>query len=126
MKLTTHLHLMPRSKNEWIYTPLPNTSSWRGAQLKHRDSFTFTYKERTWNVYFGGVQAPAFPVFFPVTLVGKVEGKRSLGRPSSRWEDNIKLDLRETRIGGANWIRLAQDRVQWRAFVNTVMNLRVP
>jgi hypothetical protein len=49
-----------------------------------------------------------------------------LGRPRRRWEDNIKLDLREIRIDGANWIRLAQDRVQWRAFVNTVMNLRVP
>jgi hypothetical protein len=54
------------------------------------------------------------------------ECKRSLCRPRRRWEDNIKLDLREIRIDGANWIRLAQDRVQWRAFVNTVMNLRVP
>jgi hypothetical protein len=59
-------------------------------------------------------------------LVGRPEGKRPLGRPKSRWEDNIKLDLREIEIDGANWIRLAQDRVQWRAFVNTVMNLRVP
>jgi hypothetical protein len=42
------------------------------------------------------------------------------------WDDNIKLDLRETGIDETNWIRLAQDRVQWRAFVNTVMNLRVP
>jgi hypothetical protein len=54
------------------------------------------------------------------------EGKRPLGRPSRRWEDNIKMDLREIGIDGANWIRLAQDRVQWRAFVNTVMKLRVP
>jgi hypothetical protein len=60
-------------------------------------------------------------------LVGKPEGKRPLGRPTRRWEDNIKLDLMETGINGANWIRLAQDRVQWRAFVNTVMNnFRVP
>jgi hypothetical protein len=59
-------------------------------------------------------------------LVGKPEGKRPLRRPSRRWEDNIKLDLREIGIDGANWIRLAQDRVQWRAFVNTVMNLRFP
>jgi hypothetical protein len=58
--------------------------------------------------------------------VGRPEGKRPLGRPRRRWEDNIKLDLRETGIDGANWIRLAQDRVQWRAFVKTVMNLRVP
>jgi hypothetical protein len=47
-------------------------------------------------------------------------------RPRFRWEDNINLDLRETGIDGANWIQLAQDRVQWRAFVNTVMNLRAP
>jgi hypothetical protein len=59
-------------------------------------------------------------------LVGRPEGKRPLGRPRRRWEDNIKLDLGEIGIDGANWIRLTQDRVQWRAFVNTVMNLRVP
>jgi hypothetical protein len=59
-------------------------------------------------------------------LVGGSEGKRPLGRPRHRWEDNIKMDLREIGIDGANWIRLAQDRVQWRAFANTVMNLRVP
>jgi hypothetical protein len=59
-------------------------------------------------------------------LVGRPEGKRPLGRPRRRWEDNIKLDLREIEIDGANWIQLAQDRVQWRAFVNTVINLRVP
>jgi hypothetical protein len=59
-------------------------------------------------------------------LVGTPEGKRPLGRPRRRWEDNIKLDLREIGINGTNWIRLTQDRVQWRAFVNTVMNLRVP
>jgi hypothetical protein len=54
------------------------------------------------------------------------EGKRPLGRPRHSWDDNIKTDLREKGIGGANWIRLAQDRVEWWAFVNTVMNLRVP
>jgi hypothetical protein len=59
-------------------------------------------------------------------LVGRTEGKRPPGRPRRRWEDNIKLDLRETGIDGANWIRLAQDRVQWRTSVNTLMNLRVP
>jgi hypothetical protein len=59
-------------------------------------------------------------------LVGRPEGKRQLGRPTRRWEDNIKMDLREIGIDEANWIRLAQDRVQWRAYVNTVMNLRVP
>jgi hypothetical protein len=49
-----------------------------------------------------------------------------LGRPRHRWEDNIKVDLREIEIDGVNWIQLAQDRVQWWAFVNTVINLRVP
>jgi hypothetical protein len=61
-----------------------------------------------------------------VARMGRPEGKRPLGRPRGRWEDNIKIDLREIGIDGANWIRLAQDRVQWLAFVNTVMNLRVP
>jgi hypothetical protein len=59
-------------------------------------------------------------------LVGRSEGKRPLGRPRHRWENNIKMDFREIVINGANWIRLAQDRVQWRAYVNTVMNLHVP
>jgi hypothetical protein len=59
-------------------------------------------------------------------LVGKPESKRPLGRPRHRWEDNIKMDLREIGIDAANWIRLSRDRVQWRAFVNMVMNLRVP
>jgi hypothetical protein len=59
-------------------------------------------------------------------LVGRPESKRPLGRRRRRWEDNIKLDLRERGIYVVNWIRLAQDRVQWRAFVSTVMNLRVP
>jgi hypothetical protein len=59
-------------------------------------------------------------------VVGRPEGKRPLGRPRRRWEDNIKMDLREIGMDGANWIQLAQDRVQWRAFLNTVVNLRVP
>jgi hypothetical protein len=59
-------------------------------------------------------------------LVGRPEGKRPPGRPRRRWEDNIKMYLREIKIDRSNWSRLAQDRVQWRAFVNTVMNLRVP
>jgi hypothetical protein len=54
------------------------------------------------------------------------EAKTPLGRPRRRWEDNINLDLREIRIDGVNWTQLAQDRVQWRVCVNTVMNLRVP
>jgi hypothetical protein len=59
-------------------------------------------------------------------LVGRPEGKRPLGRPRRRWEDNIKMDRREIGIDGANWIRLAQDRVRWRAFVDMVVNFRVP
>jgi hypothetical protein len=59
-------------------------------------------------------------------LVGKPEGGRPLGRPRHRWEDNIKMDLREVVWGGVDWIDLAQDRDRWRALVYTVINLRVP
>jgi hypothetical protein len=59
-------------------------------------------------------------------FVGRPEGKKPLGRPRLRWEDNIKMDFREMGINGKNWFRLAQDRVQWRTFVNTIMNLRAP
>jgi hypothetical protein len=59
-------------------------------------------------------------------LVVKPEGKRALGRPTRRWVDNIKMDLREIEWDGVDWIDLAQDRHQWRALVNMVMNLRVP
>jgi hypothetical protein len=59
-------------------------------------------------------------------LVERSGGKRPLGRSRHRWEDNIKIDLREIGIEGANWILLAQDRIRWRAFVDAVMNLRVP
>ena len=59
-------------------------------------------------------------------LVGKTKRKRSLGRPSHRWEDNIKMDLQDVRCGGMDWIKLAQERERWRELVNAVMNLRVP
>ena len=58
--------------------------------------------------------------------VGKPEGKRPLGRPRDRWEDNIKMDLKEVGCEGMDWISVAQDRDRWRALVNAVMNLRVP
>ena len=59
-------------------------------------------------------------------LVGKPEGKRPLGRPRHRWEDNIKMDLREVGCDLGEWLDLAEDRGQWRAYVRAVMNLRVP
>jgi hypothetical protein len=59
-------------------------------------------------------------------LVGMPEGKRPLGTPRPRWVDNIKMDLREIEWHGVHWIDMAQDRYQWRALVNTVLNLRVP
>jgi len=59
-------------------------------------------------------------------LVGKPEGKTPLERPRCRWEDNIKMGLQEMGYGGMDWIELAEDRDSWRAFVNAVMNLRVP
>jgi hypothetical protein len=58
-------------------------------------------------------------------LVGKPEGKRPLGRPRRRWEDGIRMDLREIGLGGVDWIRLSHDRDRWRAVVSAVMNLRV-
>jgi hypothetical protein len=59
-------------------------------------------------------------------LVGKSEGKRPLGRPRHRWIDNIKLDILEIRLGGVDWIGLAQNRYRWRTVVNMVMSLWVP
>jgi hypothetical protein len=59
-------------------------------------------------------------------LVGKPEGRRPLGRPRRRWVDNMKIDLREIGWDDVDWVDLAQDRDQWRALVNSVMNLRVP
>ena len=59
-------------------------------------------------------------------LVGKPEGKRSLGRPRHRWEDNIKMDLQEVGCGGMDWVKLAHDRDRWRVLLTAVMNPRVP
>jgi hypothetical protein len=58
-------------------------------------------------------------------LVGKPEGKRPLGRPRRRWEDGVRMDLREIGLEVVNWIRLAQDSNRWRAVVSAAMNLRV-
>ena len=59
-------------------------------------------------------------------LVGKPEGRTPVGRPSRRWEDNIRMDIREVGCGFVDWMELAQDRDEWRALVSAVMNLRVP
>jgi hypothetical protein len=59
-------------------------------------------------------------------LVGRPVGRRPLGRPRCRWEDNIKMDLREIGFGDVDWVHFAQDRDRWRAVVNTVMILLVP
>jgi hypothetical protein len=59
-------------------------------------------------------------------VVEEPEGKRPLGRPRRRWEDNINMDIQEVKCGGMDWIDLAPDKDSWRAFVNAVMNLRIP
>jgi len=74
-----------------------------------------------WHVARIGERRGAYSV-----LVWKPEGKRPLGRPRSRWEDNIKMDLQKVGCGGMDWIELAKDRDRWRALVNAVMNVRVP
>jgi hypothetical protein len=61
-----------------------------------------------------------------MVLVRKLEGKKPLGRPRRRWEDNIKMVLQEVGCGGMDWIELAQDRGRWRTLVNAVINLRFP
>jgi hypothetical protein len=109
--------------------------------VKHRDNFTFTFLYLRLILTYS--QYSSLNIFMVIksrgmrreghvarmgegrgayrVLVGRPEGKRPLGRPSRRGEDNIKMDLRETVIDGTNWIQLAHDRVQWRAFVSTVM-----
>ena len=59
-------------------------------------------------------------------LTGKPTGKRPLGRPRRRWEDNIRMDLEEISINAGNWVDSARDRDNWRALVNAALNLRVP
>jgi len=59
-------------------------------------------------------------------LVGKPDGKRSIGRPWRRWKGNIKINLQEVRCGSMDWMYLVHDRESWRDLVNAVMNLRVP
>jgi len=61
-----------------------------------------------------------------IVLVGKPEGKRPLGGPRWRWEDNVKIDLQKVGCGGMDWMELAQDRDRWQALVNAVMNLWIP
>jgi hypothetical protein len=77
-----------------------------------------------WN-YIGSVCLPFFVYYETMFLVGKPDGKRPLGRPRCRWENNIRIDLKEVGCGGMDWIGLAQDRDRWQAVVNAVMNFWV-
>jgi hypothetical protein len=87
--------------------------------LKDSNFFIFILKCRAYST--NGEKRNAYRI-----LVGKPEGKRQLGRARRRWVDNTKMDLREIGWGGMDWIDLAQDSDQWKALVDTVMNLRVP
>jgi hypothetical protein len=92
-----------------LYIHFPSTPSWRGARLeKHKDSFTYTLSGDY------------------TILVGKLERKRPVGRPRRRWEDNIRMDIREIGREGGDWVRLTRDRDQGQVLVNTIMNRQVP
>ena len=73
-----------------------------------------------------GDRRGVYKVMVHKVLVGKPEGKRPLGKPRRRWEDNTKMDLQAVGCGGMDSIDVAQERDRWRALVNAVMNLRVP
>jgi hypothetical protein len=102
-----------------LYLHSANTPSWRGAQLKHRDNFTLHYRNSA------AVAIRKMTSTFN-TDFGKPEGKRLLGRPTSRLGDNIRMDFREIGREDVHWMNLSQDRVSWRTLVKTVMNIRVP
>jgi hypothetical protein len=107
-----------------VYSVFALLSPFRKTRIKIHIStiHLFFYVSRKWfHVARMGEKRNAYRI-----LLGKLEGKRPLGRPRRRWVDNIKIDLRETEWDGINWIDLAQDRDQWRALVNTLMNFRVP
>ena len=80
-------------------------------------------KSRRWTVHIARMKEcrSAFKI-----LTGKPTGKRPLGRPRRRWEDNIRLDIEEIGVNAVNWVDSAQDRNYWRALVNAALNLRVP
>jgi hypothetical protein len=138
--MTTHLLLVPKLRMRGAIPPLPHTPAWRGAWLSTGTTLPFllippqhfvlrqphlcSFPLLGLTISYINSNTPPFLIYR--VLVGRSEGKRPLGRPRHRLEDNIKVDLREIGIDGANWVPLAQDRVQWRAFVNTVMNLRFP
>jgi len=100
-------------KNGWSCTFSPHTPSWLGEGLILRLLFFVVCNMREDR----GVHR---------VLVGKPEGKRPMGRPRRRWEDNIKTDLQEVGGGRGDWMELAQDRDGWRALVGTVRDFRVP
>jgi hypothetical protein len=114
---------LPTYKSTWHYNP--------DDQHRHQDIYrivTNSHYQKFLSVLFNkilyilrmGEERKVYKV-----LVGKPEGKRPLGRPRRRWEDGIRMDLREIGLGGVDWIRLSQDKDRWRAVVSAVMNLRV-
>ena len=108
-----------------VFGPKRDEVAWELSDLYSLPSTVRVVKSRrmrwTWHVALMGEGRGVHRV-----LVGKPEGKRPLGRPRHRWEDNIKIDLQEVGRGCGDWMELAQDRDRWRALVSTVRNLRDP
>jgi hypothetical protein len=112
----------PKSEEDWSRRKLQNNGL---LDLYSPPSVVRVIKSR--RMRWAGRVAPIGEVIGAYrVLVGRPEFKRPLGRYRRRWENKIKMDLWELGIDGANWIRLSQDRVHWRAFVNTVLNFRFP
>ena len=105
--------------NFFLYSDVKNSflKSVQALQVKHAYFAYYCFKNSSNTGESRGVYR---------VLVGKPEGKRPLGIPRRRWEDNIKMDLQEVGCGGMDWMDLARDRDRWRALVTAVMNFRVP
>jgi hypothetical protein len=121
----THRPLYPQEKSPWypLGRRLGGLQSRSGSGDEEKNSHSVIKSRRI--RWAGHVARMGDGRDIYRVLVGRPEDKRPLGRPRHRWEDNTKTDLRELGISGANPIQLDQDRVQWRAFVNTVMKLRI-